>query len=147
MKVSHHRRQAGDTIVEVLIAIGVVSLVLAGAFGVSTRSSKATLDSQEHAQAQQFLQAQVEQFRSYVQTKDSSGLPAIGSSAFCMISGSVLVSPVNASCNQEPVTGAAIYRLSASRGVDNLYTFAVDWDSVTGITAKESFVYKVYPGL
>jgi Tfp pilus assembly protein PilV len=55
--------QAGDTIVEVVIAIAVIAVVLIGAFVVTNRSLTAVRDSQEHSEALNLLQGQVEQLR------------------------------------------------------------------------------------
>jgi type II secretory pathway pseudopilin PulG len=57
-------RQRGDTIVEVLIAIIVLSTVLAGAYGVASRSTKEGIQTQEHAQALQIAQGQLETLKS-----------------------------------------------------------------------------------
>jgi type II secretory pathway pseudopilin PulG len=55
--------QAGDTIVEVVIAIAVIATVLTGAFIVSSRSLTAVRDSEEHSEVLQQLQGQVELLR------------------------------------------------------------------------------------
>ncbi len=69
MAVSLTRRsQAGDTIVEVIIAVAVIATILAGAFAVTTRSQRAVRDSEEHAQALQALQGQVELLRAAAAT-------------------------------------------------------------------------------
>src|SRR5688572_28551189 len=67
------RRQAGDTIVEVLIVIAIVSSVLVGAFYVANTSTKTVQDNQEHTEAQQRLQTQVEALRSYLGTVVPAG--------------------------------------------------------------------------
>lgn len=56
-------RSRGDTIVEVIIAIAVVSLVLVGGFTTVNRSSTAVRDSEEHAEALTLLEGQVEAVR------------------------------------------------------------------------------------
>jgi len=81
------RHQAGDTIVEVMIAVAVVSTLLAGAFIVTNRNTQAVRDSEEHAQALQLLQGQVELLRhaagiSY--TSSPKPLPASLSTGFCL---------------------------------------------------------------
>ena len=54
---------AGDTIVEVLIAIAVVSLVLGGAFTSTRRSSNTTRTAQEQGEALKLAESQVEQIK------------------------------------------------------------------------------------
>lgn len=57
--------ESGDTIIEVLISILVVSTVLTGAF-LSTSQSLATVhDAQERAQASKIAQSQVEKMRAF----------------------------------------------------------------------------------
>ena len=62
MRVRDHL-QAGDTIVEVIIAIAVIATVLTGAFVVSSRSLTGVRDSQEHSDILQQLQGQAELLR------------------------------------------------------------------------------------
>jgi len=56
-------KQAGDTIVEVLISIGIISLVLGASFVLTNKSISDEQRSQEHSQALQLLQAQIEAIR------------------------------------------------------------------------------------
>ena len=55
--------QAGDTLVEVILAVAIISSVLTGAFLVSQRSALAVRNSQEQGEALQILQGQVELVR------------------------------------------------------------------------------------
>lgn len=61
MRDRHH--QAGDTIVEVVISVAVISAVLIGAYTLTVQSTQAVRTSEEHAQALQLLQGQVELLR------------------------------------------------------------------------------------
>ena len=95
------RSQAGDTIVEVIIAVAVVATILAGAFIVTNRSTQAVRDSEEHAQALQYLQGQVELLRAAAGTH--GGLTsAMISSAFCLDSSLVVHSAGSAACTVQP---------------------------------------------
>jgi prepilin-type N-terminal cleavage/methylation domain-containing protein len=62
--------QRGDTIVEVLIAITIVSMILGGAYVTSHNSLDATQDAQEHANALQLAQGQIELLRAQATTGD-----------------------------------------------------------------------------
>jgi len=66
--------QRGDTLIEVLIAIMVVSLVLVTAYAATTRNVDTMQDTEEHSEALQLAQTQLEFLR-------NSGLPA-GDSCF-----------------------------------------------------------------
>jgi prepilin-type N-terminal cleavage/methylation domain-containing protein len=54
------KTQRGDTIVEVLIAIAVVSLVLVAAYVTTSRNINGLQDTQEHSEALQLAQTQLE---------------------------------------------------------------------------------------
>ncbi len=69
-KKSLHDR--GDTIVEVLFAIVVIGIVLAGSYAVVTRSLRAEEDSQEHSYALGLIQSQIEELRAYVAANPST---------------------------------------------------------------------------
>lgn len=49
----------GDTIVEVLIATAIASLVLVSAYAITTRNTRATQDVQENSYAQKLVEQQV----------------------------------------------------------------------------------------
>lgn len=53
----------GDTIVEVLIATAIVSLILSGAYATSTRSLKTTRQAEERVEALKYTESQVERLR------------------------------------------------------------------------------------
>jgi prepilin-type N-terminal cleavage/methylation domain-containing protein len=56
-------QQRGDTIVEVLISMAVISLILAAGYAITNRNVATTQDSQERSQAQQLVKQQAEQLR------------------------------------------------------------------------------------
>ena len=62
--------QRGDTIIEVLIAIIVLSSVLAGAYGVASRATKENMQTQEHSQALQIAQGQLETLKTQQSAPD-----------------------------------------------------------------------------
>lgn len=64
----YSRRQAGDTIVEVLIAISIVSLVLTSAYIVTNKNSQTMQAIQEKTQAQKLVERQIELLRSATTT-------------------------------------------------------------------------------
>jgi type II secretory pathway pseudopilin PulG len=58
-----NRKISGDTIVEVLLAIAVTSVVLAGAYVAVDRSMKATRSAQERGEAIKVAEAQIERLK------------------------------------------------------------------------------------
>lgn len=65
-------QQRGDTIVEVLIAIAIVSLTLTGAYASVNRSANATRTAQERGEALKWAETQVEQIKA---SKDNLAAP------------------------------------------------------------------------
>ncbi|CAN5172556.1 hypothetical protein BH09PAT3_BH09PAT3_4090 [soil metagenome] len=139
MTLQTHRRQAGDTIVEVLIAIAVISLVLVGAFVVANNSTRSVQDNQEHTQAQQHLQTQIEALRAYMIDKTETELPSAGAS-YCINDSGV---PTTGACTPVKIGGTTAKPTFVRTG--NVYKFTITWPSVKGGNAQEQYVYRAYP--
>lgn len=76
-------KQTGDTIVEVLIAIAVVSAVLSGAYTIANKSSIQIRDAQERGEAQKFASEIVERLSS--NAKNSPNIYTTGTQRFCIV--------------------------------------------------------------
>ena len=63
------KRENGDTIVEVLIAMAILALVLGGAYYTANQSFRNDRDAQEHSEALTVAQSQIEALRTYVLTQ------------------------------------------------------------------------------
>jgi len=144
--------EAGDTIVEVLISIAIVSLILGGAFVTTRNSQIGVRDSQEHAEALKLIESQIEDLRA-----DASGDGKVKTAAtpFCMYNEKPVpatIQPASADCTQDssgqPTTDEPAYSLTINRSNSNggyLFTVQAQWDSVTGKgRAQESMVYRLY---
>lgn len=57
------KNQAGDTMVEVLIATGVISAILGGAYTLATSSLRSALIAQERTEAVKLVEGQIELLR------------------------------------------------------------------------------------
>lgn len=79
-------RQAGDTIVEVLIATAVLGVVLAGAYGVASRSLRAARQAQERGEALKLVESQIELLKNYQLDPQAVGGESIFNAdrLFCM---------------------------------------------------------------
>ncbi len=156
MKVYHpylaHRLQAGDTIVEVIIAVMIVATILAGASTVTNRSTRAVRDAEEHAQALQLLQGQVELLRHAAAIPQ---LPSSISTSFCLSTGAYY-QPANTSpqclVNTQGLSGQAdsIYQLSisspsssANANGTTIFNLVASWPSLSGGTNTVYLAYKV----
>lgn len=124
------KNQAGDTIVEVLIATAVIGTLLATSFGVISQNRKASTDVQEHMNAQKLLETQVELLR------QAKGMPADGST--CLLSAN------NGGAGNECQTrqGGALYTISITK-ISETYKVNINWQTIKSATANETVYYKV----
>lgn len=149
--------QRGDTIVEVLIAITIVSLILGGAYVTSRNSLDATQDTQEHLDALQLTQAQIELVRSLATTSS----PVFTTpTPFCIYdsAGAVTYRTTTVACtvNSNGVVSGTpgssapyIYReeiLNRSGNGKGPYTFTAQtsWPSVQNNTDRVQLIYRIY---
>lgn len=157
------RKQAGDTILEVLISVAVLSLILGVSFTLANRSSLANQQAAERVEAYNYAQAHMELLKDYIATT-SNALPAPGQK-FCFTYNPLYANQVTGT---QPVTGVANIEInyngaqnSCKRGTGNryvtimergsgvnanLYTVHVRWDSITGNgTDRIDMIHKIYP--
>ena len=145
--------QRGDTIVEVLICIGIVSLILTGAYVTTHRSSIAIRDAQEHAEALKLAQGQLEQIRQNAASVTGTVFTQTAGNVFCMVNAAVVTAA--APCLQDtagaPTTVAPAYKLMATRADCTVgtnchqFTIKVEWDSIsTKGKATEQIIYRLH---
>lgn len=124
-------KQSGDTIVEVLIAIAVLSTVLGGAFAASNRSLKTTRQTQERAEALKVVETQLEKLKALTTNPTPS-------SGFCFAAESIVTS--SAPC--EVLVGGIKYEAAIDRdfllGGSEGYIVRAKWDSITGTSMQDS---------
>jgi prepilin-type N-terminal cleavage/methylation domain-containing protein len=145
--------QRGDTLIEVMISMAIVSLILGGAFATTRRSQTAVRNSQEHAEALKLIESQFEQLRANAVSPSpqvfTQGVP------FCMYGNapiSSVVPPGSLDCVQDssgaPTTKQPAYQMSVTRASSNggyLFTVQASWASATGKgQSGESMVYRLY---
>jgi Tfp pilus assembly protein PilV len=143
--------QTGDTIVEVLISIAVISLVLGGAFVVAQRSSNTLESSQEHNAAEELARNQIEQIRTIASNEDKlatlkNNTAGSSNGQYCL-SGLDFknIADMDTPCKQQ------FYTISISRPdaatEPNLYTATVQWDELNGGHKGEvDMSYRMNPG-
>ena len=122
------RNHRGDTIVEVLIAIAIVSLTLTGAYASVNRSSNATRTAQERGEALKWAESQVEQI------KASKNLPGTGS--FCFTTNQQLQSGSTTCDTTNGVTYKAIIQQSGT--TTRNYSVIVTWDALGSGTTQNT---------
>ena len=123
--------QQGDTLVEVLIAIAIVSLILTTAYVISNRNVNSIQDNQERLQAQHLVAGQIENLRA------AQGLPA-GDTCFAADG-----SPANgASCVRTGVAGSgATHNMSIQGPTANVYTVKAVWQGINGNQTNNVTMY------
>lgn len=127
----------GDTIVEVLISIAILSVILTGAYVTSNQSLNNIRQAQERIQALGFAQTQIEDLRAQSATAFNSAgnapFKASGGPAFCFDSNNTIQPYSAATCTDSThIYTAKINPLGATNpanGVYSTYAFQVviDW--------------------
>jgi len=141
-------RQRGDTLVEVLISIAVVSLILGGAYVTTSRSLNATRAAQERGIALKLAESQIERLKGLAATNPTALFGAAAPNPFCISSAGAVIAASNAACAVD-TSGAAttvqpIFRLSIARA-GNEFTLTETWVDVSGKnTDRMQMKYRVY---
>lgn len=144
-KQNYHHKQRGDTIVEVLIAIAIVSLVLTSAYVISNKNSQTMQAVQEKTQAQKLVERQIE----LIKAADRSTITDVGS-PFCFTGDtpdSATASAgdscaFNGSGDTSPAdTGSVQYKVTITIPSANRYTVAATWDRLGGGTGNITMYY------
>jgi prepilin-type N-terminal cleavage/methylation domain-containing protein len=144
-----HLSERGDTIVEVLIAIAVISLILGGAFVMTNRSLQGTRDAQERVNATKLVEGQIEQIKELAGGSESDTLfgttvPA----SFCIDADGAVVNAASSGCRVNASGGAPttepIFGLVVTRA-GNTFTVRTEWTSVRGDTQNNvEMKYRAY---
>lgn len=137
-------QQRGDTIIEVLISIAIVSLVLAGSYAITNRNVTTSQDTQEHGQALLIVQQQIEGLR-YLSASGTDLTTTFPASHCVSLAG---VPTPSSSCSMNSSGAAcgvgACYTVSITQPpIANTYNVAVTWSDVRGNTAKVSMDYGI----
>ena len=127
--------QRGDTIVEVMISIAIVSMVLVGAYVSVAKSSDTNQNTTEHSQALELAQKQVEYLRAKGSVTTGSCFDTLGN-----------VQPkASAACNLSINGGAAVYAQDIEQAATpGTYDISVKWTSINGTAANDSKVEVYY---
>jgi Tfp pilus assembly protein PilV len=146
------KQQRGDTIVEVLISITVVSLILGSAYVTTNKSLQSTRASQERSNALKLAESQVEQLKGAVANAATSAtvMGAIG--PFCIYANAgtlnvvtlpdinCVVSTSGVATNTEPKFNVSITRSG------NDFTIKDTWNNINGKSVDQVTIkYRVYP--
>lgn len=136
--------QTGDTIVEVLLAIAVVSSVLGGAFVSANRSLRGTQISSERGEALKLVEGQLESLKAALKDKlKTDDIYATTTGDFCLDDTLEVIEDVSQpECRQGPDSR---YALVIDR-VDDSFTASATWEKLGGGFEPEtvSIVYRAH---
>lgn len=150
---THIRDNRGDTIIEVLICVGILGAVLGAAYVTANRNSMINQASQERLSASKIAESQLERLRAkaaldpdllFLQTElcldSSNNIKGVADSA-CT---------VDQSGSPAPPTTYPSYQIKITRGTQvatlgYMYTIKISWDNVAGKGVDQlSYQYGVY---
>jgi hypothetical protein len=152
--LKNHR---GDTIVEVLIAITVLSFIMGASYTLANKSSLAVRQSQERGESFKLTETQIEKLKQYASVASvSNAIPGSGS-VFCMKTDGTIQAfdagkspPADAqqenfiSYPAECKNGEFYYTFVSRTG--NTFTAHTRWEKVNGDGIDEAtMVYRIYP--
>ncbi len=155
-RLPFHHNQRGDTLVEVMISIAIVSLILGGAYVTTNNSLRATRTAEERTSAMKLVQGQTELVKSMVASPAGvtalAGAPPAG---FCLVPNAVAgaqpstpnatTAPCKLNSGGSPTVTEPIYSMKIIK-VGNTYTISSTWSSVTN-TGQDNvqMTYRAYP--
>jgi prepilin-type N-terminal cleavage/methylation domain-containing protein len=87
--------QRGDTIIEVMLALAVIGMILAAAFGIANRSILIGQDAQERSEALKLAESQVEVLKVRMKEATFSDVPSI----FCYLPDGSMAEAVENACS------------------------------------------------
>ena len=142
--------QRGDTIVEVLISIAVVSLVLGGAYVTTNKSLMSERASEEQSNAVKLTESQFELIKGLVSTDTGTATLNGAPQIFCVSSATTVAASTSAACKLDS-TGTAttvepVYNVKIEKQNNNVFSITTEWNSIqqTGKDQVQMF-YRIYP--
>lgn len=127
--------EGGDTIVEVLISIAVISLILGGAYVTTNKSLRGSRAAQERSDALKLVESQVESLKSIAAGANADSIFGTGTpTKFCVINNTTVVANTNSGCkvaaNGTATTSEPAYNISISRTNSNTFTVTNTWAAI-----------------
>jgi prepilin-type N-terminal cleavage/methylation domain-containing protein len=155
VKFNSSRKQAGDTIVEVMVVVAILGLAFSMAYATASSSLNKTRNAQEHAEALQYINSQVELLRN---AASDSTIRTAGEYCMNPATGKPILEATDpgnfdAICNHFGLE--SLYEMSityrkninpSASPTDDVYTFTVSWPGTGGLgQQQEHLYYKVHP--
>lgn len=139
---------SGDTIVEVLICLAIMSAVIGGAYSVASRSLSGIRQAQERAEATKYAETQLERIRYGMYSQVPKQNFPSGGTSFCVtdtLTISTFSNPTNlsgypANCQR----GLYRFEVQFDPAQQNLFTITVRWDGLTGNQQQLQLFYRAF---
>lgn len=128
MQLIKKLNQRGDTIVEVLIAIAVISSVLGTSYAIVNRNSKSYQQVSERTEALKLAEDQLEQIRGGV---------SVPTGEFCVSPSSGVKAYSDSDC-----TFSSRYKVKVTKPAA-VFNVHVEWDGINGTTDKLDLKYRI----
>jgi type II secretory pathway pseudopilin PulG len=140
--------QTGDTIVEVLLCLGVLGLVVGTASVLASRNTKTLQTTKEDSVALRLAQSQIEYLKAYAATGDTNW-NSLSSGTICMQNSTTQLPGNNAGCTYTSPTEGADYKqnITLAKSADGSYivaTATVSWGTLNADVDKTEVSYKIY---
>ena len=135
-------REAGDTLIEVLIALTVVASMIGGAYATSSRNLRSNRQAQERGEALKLAESQLEKLKGLVSTGSTAPFTTTGS--FCLSPTGTVQTASTTNCTTN--TGGAGYYVTIERETNDNFAIVVAWDRVGGNGSDViNMNYRVHP--
>lgn len=132
---SQREKQQGDTIVEVLIATAIISLVLVMAYATATRNARSSQETREQTQAVKIAERQLELLRS--SSVGETDMPDATNP--CYPAGGV---DPGTACTFTADGSGAEYTVAITKdAASGVYSVSVKWDALSGQTPNVTMRY------
>lgn len=142
-------KERGDTIVEVLVALAVLSLAFSISYATANKSLLTARNSEEHSEALQYLNSQVELARADADDPalyNSSGSVCMDANQSSSSYGKPIAAP-SAGCTYKGLYQISYtYNQAKSIGINqDVFTFSVQWEGLADLgVQQESLNYKIH---
>lgn len=155
---SEHRKQAGDTIIEVLIAVMVVGLAITISYAIANRSLRISRRAQERSEATKLAAGQIEQLKALAQSDNNKGI-FDNNGVFCITDsgdptapgafasyGTAIKSTDTTLQGYPPECVKGVYHLAIQETADNQFDVVTRWISYGSDKVEQvRMTYRLYP--
>ena len=136
---------AGDTIVEVMLSIAVVSMVIGISYSIANKSVKTGRAAQEQTEALQLAQQQLERVKVLAADK-TKWASVTGAAPYCVVTVPAISVVLASNPNCKGQGSGNLYNLSVSysSATNDTFTITTNWTNVNNIASSVSIAYRMH---